>query len=50
MGERADSCPTPIFALKKGETKLFHIYCVSLFMSYTSPPVQKQRPCGEDHF
>jgi len=30
MGERTDSCPIPMSALKKEETKLFHIYCVFL--------------------
>ena len=32
MGERAESCLTSILVLKKGQTKLFHIYCIYLLI------------------
>ena len=32
MGDKADSCSTPISALNKEEMKLFYIYCVFLFI------------------
>ena len=32
MGERVKSYPISILALKKEETKLFHIYCICLLI------------------
>ena len=30
MKERSDYCPTPTFALKRRDMKLFHMYCILL--------------------
>jgi len=32
MGERTEPHPTSILVLKKGETKLFHTYCIFLLI------------------